>query len=63
MIDDDTFVTGSNDKTLRVWRLSDLKMIKETKMPSDITSVSILPRLDGSIMLLVGLWQSFAVLN
>ena len=63
LIDEDTFVTGSNDRTLKVWRLSDFKMIKSTKMPSDITSVSYLPRLDGSVMLLVGLWKSFAILN
>jgi hypothetical protein len=48
ILDQDTFVTGSNDRKLKVWNMSDYKLTKEVKFSSDITSVSTLPRNDGS---------------
>jgi hypothetical protein len=63
ILDQETFITGSNDRKLKVWNMSDFKMTKEVKFASDITSVSTLPRNDGSTMILVGLFQQFALLN
>lgn len=58
-----TYVTGSSDKTLKVWSLIDHSLIKEVKLKSDVSCISILPRKDGSQLLLVGQYKGFVVLN
>lgn len=63
IVDDDTYVTGSADRTVKVFGLQDHRFIKEVKFSSDITALSTLKRPDGSIMVLVGLYGGFAVLN
>ncbi|KAL4433185.1 hypothetical protein ABPG74_010880 [Tetrahymena malaccensis] len=63
LIDDDTYLTGSYDRTVRVFGLKDHRFIKEVKFTCDITTLSTLKRPDGSIMVLVGLFGGFAILN
>lgn len=43
--------------------MKDHRFIKEVRFTSDITALSTLKRSDGSIMVLVGLYGGFAVLN
>lgn len=63
VIDDDTYVTGSADRTVKVFSMKDHRFLKEVRFSSDITALSTLKRFDGSIMVLVGLYGGFAVLN
>lgn len=43
--------------------MKDHRFIKEVKFPCDITALSTLKRPDGSVMVLVGLFGGFAILN
>ena len=63
IVDDDTYVTGSADRTVKVFNLKDHRYIKEVKFNSDITALNTIKRVDGSILVLVGLYGGFAVLN
>jgi WD40 repeat protein len=63
IVDDDTYVTGSSDRTVKVFGLKDHKFIKEIRFNSDITALSTLKRVDGSVLVLVGLYGGFAVLS
>ena len=63
MLSDDTFVTGSNDKTVKIWNLQTNQVIADCTFKTDVTALSSLQRSDGSSMILVGLFRSFAVLN
>lgn len=62
-MDDDSYVTGSSDRTVKVFGLKDHRLIKEIRFNSDITALSTLQRNDGSMLVLVGLYGGFAVLS
>lgn len=57
LIDEDYVATGSNDKTLKVWRLGNFELIKEVQFKGDVTAIATLIRPDGSSMLVVGLYR------
>ena len=42
ILDDSTYITGSNDKTLRVWNLNDHSLISTKTFSSDITCLGLL---------------------
>ena len=63
MVDEDFIATGSNDKSVKIWRIQSNQLIKDIQFKSDVTALSTLLRTDGSSLILVGLYKQFAVLN
>lgn len=62
-VDEDFIATGSNDRTVKIYRYRVYELYKEVAFKSDITSLAVQIRKDGSSFLLVGLFKDVAILN
>lgn len=63
MVDEDYIATGSNDKTVRIFRYRTYEQVKEIAFKSDVTCLATLLRSDGSSMLVVGLYKAICLVN
>lgn len=50
-------MTGSNDRTIKVWHFRVFELRREVQFKSDVTALSTVLRTDGSSMLVVGLYR------
>ena len=62
-MDEDFIATGSNDRTVKIYRYRVYELFKEINFKSDITSLSVLIRKDGSPFLIVGIFKEIVILN
>ncbi|CAD8056838.1 unnamed protein product [Paramecium primaurelia] len=61
--DDDFIATGSNDRTVKIYRYRVYELFKEIQFKSDVTSLAVQIRKDGSSFLIVGLFKDICILN